>query len=54
MNTQQHDNLEILAFGQTTVSKFRKLKIFLYGLKGVSNQNKLCPHFCLKSLAFKR
>lgn len=33
---QQQDNLEILAFGQTTVSKFKKLKIFLYGLKGVS------------------
>ena len=28
-------NLEILAFGQTTVGKFKKLKIFLYGLKGV-------------------
>lgn len=28
-------NLEILAFGQTTVSKFKKLKILLYGLKGV-------------------
>ena len=33
--TQELVNMEILAFGQTTVSKFKKLKILLYGLKGV-------------------
>lgn len=37
MNPSQQDliNLEILAFGQTTVSKFKKYKIFLFGLKGI-------------------
>jgi len=30
--------MEILAFGQTTVSKFKKLKILLYGLKGVHHK----------------
>ena len=33
--SQELVNMEILAFGQTTVSKFKKLKILLYGLKGV-------------------